>query len=163
MATAIRDEEPGDRSAVRAVVTAAFGQPAEADLVDRLRRNGDDAIALVAVDDGAVVGQALFSPMKAPFRTLALAPVAVTPPRQRQGIGRRLIRAGLERAARDGWQAVVVLGDPEYYRRFGFDPEPARGFTSPYAGPHLMILSLAGPLPATAGRLDHAPAFAALE
>lgn len=163
MATAIRDEESGDRSAVRTIVTAAFGQSAEADLVDRLRRDGDTAIALVATDGGTVVGHAVFSPMKAPFRSLALAPVAVIPSRQRQGIGRRLIRAGLERAARDGWEAVVVLGDPEYYRRFGFDPEPARGFASPYAGPHLLILPLGGPLPATSGRLVHAPAFAELE
>jgi putative acetyltransferase len=159
----IRDEGPADAPAVRAVVEAAFGRPLEADLIDRLRQDGDAAISLVAVDGGEVVGQVLFSGMAAPCPALALAPVSVAPHRQRSGVGTRLIRAGLDRAGEGGWRGVFVLGDPAYYRRFGFDPAVARGFASAYAGPHLMALALGGgDLPATGGRIDYAPAFAAL-
>jgi len=128
----IRDEGPADAPAVRAVVEAAFGRPLEADLIDRLRQDGDAAVPLVAVDGGEVVGHVLLSAMAAPFR--ALAPVSVAPHRQRSGVGTRLIRAGLDRAGDGGWRGVFVLGDPAYYRRFGFDPA-ARGFASAYAGP----------------------------
>jgi putative acetyltransferase len=100
--------------------------------------------------------------MSAPFRALALAPVTVVPERQDAGIGSRLIRAGLERATADGWQGVFVLGEPEYYGRFGFDAALAADFTSPYAGPYFMALTLNTELPATEGKIDHAPAFAAL-
>ena len=116
----------------------------------------------MAVDGGEVVGHALFSGLAAPFRALALAPVSVSPHRQRSGVGIRLIRAGLDRAKGRGWRGVFVLGDPACYRRFGFDPALARGFASAYAGPHLMALALGGDLPVTWGRIGHAPAFAAL-
>ena len=155
----IRDEKPTDRAAVRAISEAAFGGPEEADLVDRLRDDGDREVSLVAVDSDVVVGHVLFSRMDAPFRALGLAPVAVTPQRQRSGIDGRLIRAGLERVRSAGWQGVFVLGDPGYYRRFGFDSTLAGGFASPYAGPHLMALSLGPDLPARSGRIGYAPAF----
>lgn len=144
------------------MVVAAFPEPAEADLVDRLRADGDSVISLVAVDDGQVVGHILFSKLSAPFRALGLAPVSVLPDRQNAGIGSRLIRAGLERAAQDGWRGVFVLGEPEYYGRFGFGTEIAKGFASPYAGPYFMALGLGEELPATEGRISHAPAFATL-
>lgn len=158
----IRDAAPEDAAAVRTVVVAAFARPDEADLIDRLTADGDAAIALVAEDDAQIVGHILFSRVNAPFPALALAPVAVTPDRQRAGIGGTLIRAGLDRAARDGWGGVFVLGDPEYYGRFGFDAEAAREFDCPYAGPYLMALGLGGPMPARTGPLSYAPAFAAL-
>jgi putative acetyltransferase len=88
--------------------------------------------------------------------------VSVLPDRQGTGIGTRLIRAGLERAELGGWQGVFVLGEPDYYRRFGFEQALASGFASPYAGPYLMALALGGSLPATTGRVDYAPAFQAL-
>ena len=73
-----------------------------------------------------------------------------------------MIRWGLEQAERAGWQGVFVLGDPRFYRRFGFDPALDNGFTSPHAGPHLMALALGESLPAITGTIDDAPAFAAL-
>jgi putative acetyltransferase len=158
----VRPEEPADRPAVRAVVEAAFPTPAEAQLVDRLRSDGDAAISLVAVEDDIVVGHVMFSRMTAEFRALGLGPVAVVPTRQRFGTGSLLIRRGLARAGADGWAMVFVLGDPAYYRRFGFDPMLASGFASPYAGPHLMALGLTRPLPSLSGTIDYAPAFAAL-
>jgi putative acetyltransferase len=162
MALTIRLEAPADYSAIRDVVTAAFGRAVEADLVDRLRAEGDSVISLVAVESGRIVGHVLFSRMIAPFRALGMAPVSVVPDRQRSGIGSRLIRAGLDRAAQDEWQGIFVLGEPTFYRRFGFDPALARGFNSPYAGPYLMALALGGAMPAAEGRIEYAPAFAGL-
>jgi putative acetyltransferase len=158
----IREETAADHAAVRQVVTAACGRDAESDLIERLRSDGDAALSLVAADDKRIVGHILFSPMRAPFRALALAPVAVLPERQRQGIGTALIQAGLARATTAGWEGAFVLGDPAFYGRFGFETALAAAFQSPYAGPYLMARALAGPLSVRSGRIDHAPAFAAL-
>lgn len=155
----IRDETPLDRAAVHAVVAAAFGQPDEADLVVRLQEAGDAVVSLVAEDAGQVVGHVLLSRMEAPFRALALAPVAVAPARQNQGVGAALVRAALARAEADGWRGVFVLGDPAYYRRFGFDLGLAAGFESPFAGEHFMALALGADLPTRRGQLRHAAAF----
>lgn len=160
----IRDETPADIDAIRAVVTAAFPGPAEAWLVDRLREMGDLTYSLVAVDGDEVVGHVAFSPMMAPFRALGLGPIAVRPDRQRTGVGRRLIEDGLERATTASWQAVFLLGNPAFYEKFGFSVEMAAGFTTPYAGPHWMVRPLGSDdLPAMAGRVDYAPAFAELD
>ena len=158
----IRDEQPTDTAAIHKLITAAFAQATEAGLVDRLRADGDSVISLVAVERGKVVGHVQFSRMTAPFKALALAPVSVEPKLQKSGIGGRLIYEGLRRAAEEDWDAVFVLGDNAYYERFGFDPDLARGFASPYAGPHFMAIALHGDLSATKGRVDYAPAFAAL-
>ena len=162
MKPSIRDEAATDRGVVRKIVTAAFGRDDEARLVDRLRADGDAAISLVAVEEGRIVGHILFSPLAAPFRALALAPVSMLPERQRSGIGSALIRAGLARAQAGGWEGVFVLGEPAFYRRFGFDPALAEGFRSPYSGPYLMALALAGKLPAASGAIAYAPAFGGL-
>lgn len=158
----IRDEDTADRTAIRAVVTAAFQRESEADLVDWLREDRDSVISLVAQDGDAIAGHVLFSRMTAPFRALGLGPVAVLPERQRAGVGGALIRAGLERARKADWQGVFVLGDPVYYRRFGFTPDLAEGFSSPYAGPYLMAAALQGALPVASGEIAYAPAFARL-
>ena len=158
----VRDERPGDRGAIRDIVTAAFGRSDEADLLDGLRHDGDCVFSLAAFDGAAPVGHIALSRLAAPFRALAMAPVSVVPERQRRGIGSLLIEAALERAARARWQAVFVLGAPDFYRRFGFDPALARGFASPHAGPHLMARVLEAPLPVSTGRIDYAPAFARL-
>ena len=158
----VRKETPADISAIYRVVSEAFGQPDEADLVDRLRTAGDGVISLVAEAEGAVVGHVLLSRMSAPFPALGLAPLSVAPPRQRGGIGSRLVRAALDRARQEGWKGVFVLGEPDYYRRFDFDPSLASGFACDYAGPHLMALALDGGLPVGEGRIAYAPAFAAL-
>jgi putative acetyltransferase len=158
----VRDENPADFPATHAVVAAAFGRPEEAVLVERLRMEGDSVISLVAVERTELIGHAMFSRMEAPFRALGLAPVSVAPQRQEQGVGGALVRAGLARAREAGWQGVFVLGDPAYYRRFGFDVEAAAGFDSPYAGPYLMVRALGGALPIYTGRIAYAPAFAGL-
>lgn len=157
----IRDECARDWKAVYQAVASAFGQVAEAELITKLRAAGDGVIALVAEEDGQIVGHVLLSRMGAPFRALALAPVSVIPAKQRSGIGSALVNEAVVRARREGWAAIFVLGEPSYYERFGFARGAAAGFTSPYAGRHFMVLALA-PLPVTTGELRHAPAFRAL-
>ena len=159
----IRDEQPADRAAVHAVVTAAFGRHDEADLVDRLREDGSVVISLVSLNaDGIVTGHILMSRMEAPFTALGLAPLSVAPDQQRSGIGSLLVRAALQRAKDLGWQAGFVLGGPKYYGRFGFDAALASGFSSPYAGPYLMARALTGSLPVSAGAVAHPRPFASL-
>jgi putative acetyltransferase len=159
----IRDEEPADIPAIRKIVEEVFLQPAEANLVDRLRADGEAVISAVAVDAGQVVGHIMFSRMNAPFRALGLAPVAVRPSSQGTGIGCQLIRWGLDQAKANKWHCVFVLGDPKYYERFGFSVALARGFESPYAGEHFMALALNGALPATSGKVEYAAAFKMLD
>lgn len=157
----IREEQASDYGSLREIVEAAFARRDEANLVDRLRRDGDAVISLVAVEGHKPVGHVMFSRMAAPFRALGLAPLAVLPERQRNGIGGALVREGIERARSQGWKGIFVVGDPGYYSRFGFDPGLTAGFVSPYAGPYLMALALGSALPTTTGRICHAPAFAA--
>jgi len=159
----VRLETPADIAAIRIVEEIAFGQRDEAQLVDDLRATGDAVFSLVAEEEGIIAGHAMFSRMQAPFPALALGPIAVLPEYRRTGIASQLIREGIARSEAAGWAAIFVLGDPAFYRRFGFSVGKARGFTSPYAGPHLMALSLGGnELPADAGIIEHAPAFARL-
>lgn len=150
--------------AIRNVLVSAFPTALEADLVERLRQDGDLALSLAASSGGEVAGHVAFSPLTAPFRALGLGPVAVRPDKQRQGIGGRLIQTGLAHAEQAGWQAIFVLGDPGYYGRFGFSVAEARGFASPYAGPYFMVLALGRDgLPARSGDIGYAAAFRDLE
>ena len=108
----------------------------------QLREDGDDVYSLVAVEAARVIGHALFSKLVAPTGALALAPVAVAEDRRRRGVAAALIEAGLEKARKEGWAAVVVLGDPSYYPRFGFSQDAVQGISCQYAGPALMGLAL---------------------
>ncbi|HEY2446297.1 MAG TPA: N-acetyltransferase [Rhizomicrobium sp.] len=158
----IRVARSDDETAVASAVEEAFGRPNEARLVGQLRAGGDVVISLVAIADEKIVGHVMLSRMAAPFRALGLAPVSVVPDYQRHGIGHALIREGLKQAKEQGWDAVFVLGDRAYYERFGFRANLAKGFSSPYAGPHFMALSLRAALPSSSGRVEYAPAFASL-
>lgn len=159
----IRSETAADFPAIRSLIEEAFPSSAEAELVDRLRQNGSAVLSLVADLDGQLAGHVMFSRMEWPDGALGLAPVAVLMPWRRRGIAAGLIREGLLRAAAEGWSAVFVLGDPAYYNRFGFAASEAEGFTSPYAGPHLMALALReGALAERTGELRYPAAFAEL-
>jgi putative acetyltransferase len=134
----IRPESDADREAIRRVHRLAFGQDAEAALVDALRDGGHVRLSLVALRNGALVGHILFSELEILTRwgtmaALALAPMAVLPEYQRQGIGSALVRRGLELCRAAGHRAVIVVGHPEFYPRFGFSPALARGLQSPYS------------------------------
>jgi putative acetyltransferase len=163
MTLIIRDETKGDLAAIRTVHRLAFGGEGESRLVDALRSSGDAVLSLVAEREDRVVGHVLLSRLEAPMRALALAPVGVLPDHQRRGIGSALIRASLGRAQGEGWEAVFVVGEPAYYRRFGFGVEAARGYACTYAGDFFMIRALAhDPLPPT-GRIEYRAAFGDLE
>ncbi len=156
----IRNETIADIVNIAAVIERAFGRADEARLVERLRNDGDAAISLVATSGDAVVGHVLLSPMSAPFRALGLAPLSVLPQWQRRGIGSALVKSAVQRARAQEYRAIFVLGDPDYYGRFGFRTDLAVGFSSPYAGPHFMVLPLGGALPVVRGRVQYAAAFA---
>jgi putative acetyltransferase len=159
----LRDESSGDHEAIRRLHLTSFPGAGEADLVDRLRGDGDVVISLIAVEEDTLTGHVMLSKMAAPFPALGLGPVAVLPDWRRKGIAAALIQEGIKRASHDGWAGIFVLGDPSYYRRFGFESKHADGFESAYAGPHFMALPLNGKeLPLTSGHLDYARAFSAL-
>ena len=128
----IRRERPEETSAVRRVNEQAFGQRAEADLVDALRQRDELLISLVAIEDEQVVGHILFSPVTvqsdgASWDAMGLGPMAVLPEHQGKGIGSRLVEAGLEECRKARHKVVVVLGHPEFYPRFGFAPSKPLG------------------------------------
>jgi putative acetyltransferase len=163
---AVRPESGEDAGAIRAVHLAASQSSAEADLVARLREDGDSEISLVAEQAGELVGHVMLSRMSVTagsraFRALGLGPVGVLPGAQGSGVGSALIRSALSIAATLGEELVFVLGEPEYYSRFGFSAEAAAPFASPYAGPFFMAvpLSPSGSQP-VAGKADYA--FASL-
>src|SRR5687768_10718155 len=123
--TTIRAETAEDIPAVRRVNELAFRQPDEANLVDALRTTAHPHISLVAVRNRQVVGHIFFSPVTletvdSAFSILGLAPMAVLPENQRQGVGSQLVREGLKECQRIGCDVVVVVGHPEFYPRFGF-------------------------------------------
>ena len=124
----VRDEQPADLAAIRAVNDAAFDQPLEGRIVDALRAHGAARLSLVAEVDGRVVGHILFSPVaSAGAEGLGLGPMAVAPEQQRRGVGGALIEAALARLRDAGCPFVVVLGHHEYYTRFGFVPASRHG------------------------------------
>ena len=129
----IRPEQSGDIPEIRTLITAAFLGAAfsdgeEATIVDRLRENNALAVSLVAELDGTVVGHVAFSLVAIngiESNWFGLGPVAVRPDHQRQGIGTRLIEAGLDLIRSLDAAGCVVLGDPGYYSRFGFRADPS--------------------------------------
>ena len=163
----VRPEQAGDAGAVRAVLAGAFGGPAEADLVDRLRTSNDLVLALVAeMDDRGIVGHIGFPRLAvdAPSGStpaVGLAPLPVAVDQWNRGIGSALIGRGLAVLAERGEQLVFVVGDPAYYGRFGFDAAAAASFVSPYPGPHFMVLRLAQTAPSD-GIVRYPSAFADL-
>jgi putative acetyltransferase len=159
----IRIETSADLASIRSVEMEAFPTHAEADLVDRLREDRDSVLSLVAILDCEVIGHTMFSRMQAPRDSLGLGPVAVLSAHRRRGVAAALIREGMSRAKASGWAAIFVLGDPAYYGRFGFSPALAAGFTSPFAGPHLMGFELQSDcLKPRTGVLFYPRAFAGL-
>lgn len=143
----IREREPADDDAIRRLNDLAFDGPFESRLIDELREAFIDAVELVAVEDGVLVGHILFSALTTivdddAVPTLSLAPMCVHPARRRSGIGTALVEVGLELARLREWQAVVVLGHPDYYPRFGFSAELASGLDSPFGGDSFMALEL---------------------
>jgi putative acetyltransferase len=163
----ILPEAPNHLPGVRLVNELAFGRPDEADLVDVLREEARPFLSLVAVDEGErVVGHILFTPVTIEGAAdgrleLGLGPMAVLPAHQKQGIGSRLVAAGLDECRRVGAGLVVVLGHPEFYPRFGFLPASRLGLRCAWPVPDevFMALELQPSAPGAAGLVSYHPAF----
>lgn len=162
---AIRAERADDADAVREVNEQAFAGPLEARIVDALR-GISDSISLVATVDGRVVGHILFTPVSIDppprVRVAGLAPMAVRPEFQRLGVGAALVAAGLDACRSHGYSAVVVVGHPEYYPRFGFAPAHTRGlrYADDVPPEAFMVLEFEpGVLPSNGGVVLYRPEF----
>ena len=161
----IRPERPGDEAAIAEVIEAAFAlaehrDGTEAQIVSRLREDGALTLSLVAVDDGTIVGHVAFSPVTidgADLNWFGLGPVAVQPDQQGKGLGSSLIREGLDRLREIGAAGCVLVGEPDYYCRFGFHADERLLYPGlPQA--YFQALSFSGDLPA--GTVAYHSAFA---
>ena len=166
----IRPETPEDIDSIRYINEQAFGQKEEAEIVDRLRNRGVVTLSLVAVQGDQLAGHTLFSPVtieseRASFEAIALAPMAVLPTYQRQGIGSQMVLAGLKECRSLGHEIVIVLGHPDYYPRFGFVPAKPTGIDCEFDAPEeaWMILELReGALAGKRGIVRFQPEFNAV-
>ena len=165
----IRPENAGDRGAVDEVNRLAFGGDDEMRLVQALRRSTGfiPDLSLVAEKEGQVVGHILFSPIaietqQGEVAALSLAPMAVLPQLQRQGIGSELVRHGLEQCSRLEHRIVIVIGHPDFYPRFGFDSARAKGLESPFEVPDEAFMAVElfpGSLEGIDGTITYPPEF----
>ena len=166
----VREETPGDIAAIGEVHRVAFGGEDEATLVDLLRSTSCVLVSQVALVGDRIVGHILFSPLiietsEGERIAAALAPMAVLPEWQRRGAGSALVRAGLEACRNQGIDAVIVVGHPEYYPRFGFSSTLALDLQSSYSdlGDAWMALELRpGALAGVSGRVRYPAAFAGI-
>ena len=166
----IRAEEQQDRAAVHAVNASAFETSEEANLVDALREHARPLVSLIAEDKGAIVGHIMFSTVSLAghpsLKIMGLAPMAVAPKHQRKGIGSALVRAGLDQCAQLDFGAVVVLGHPAYYPRFGFLSSTRYGIGCEYDVPEeaFMVVELQdGFLRGASGKVKYDAAFGACQ
>ena len=167
LTTTIREEQSGDVAAIRRVILEAFDGPAEADLVERLRANEKFTLSLVAELDGQAVGHILFTRVNIEDadpcpRTLGLAPLAVLSEFQRKGIGSALMHSSLKRCREMGHDAIVVVGHPDYYPKFGFLPASRYGLHCEYDVPEDVFMALelrSGALQQTGGLVRYQPEF----
>jgi putative acetyltransferase len=165
----VRPEQPADYAAIADVSRAAFRQDNEARLIAALRKSAgfDPELSLVAVRDDVIVGHILFSRIlieseSSEVPALALAPMAVLPALQREGIGSQLVAEGLESCRRAGHRIVIVVGHPDYYPRFGFVPAGPLGLRAPFPVPSEAFMALelvAGALDGVHGTVRYPPPF----
>jgi putative acetyltransferase len=156
---------PDRYAAIAELNHTAFGSDAEGALITRLRDGGMVLVERVALDADGLVGHILFSRLNVEIdgrtvRSAALAPMAVRPDRHRQGIGSRLVQDGLANLRSVGCEAVIVLGHPGYYPRFGFSAALAAKLNAPFRGEAFMALALvSGALSGHAGSVTYPDAF----
>lgn len=160
----IRAEQPGDHATIAEVIARAFADvvysdQSEARIVAALRDAGALSLSLVAEDSAEIVGHIAFSAVTVDgesVRWFGLGPVSVRPDRQRRGIGDALVRHGLDALHTRDAAGCVVLGDPAYYRRFGFLNDSAMRYPG---GKAAYFMRLSFDTHAPAGQVDYHPAF----
>lgn len=164
----VRQEMPQDAAVITRINLAAFPGPAEARLIEALRQNDKITYSLVALINGRLVGHILFSPMEIvsstgeTFQALGLGPVAVLPDVQQQGVGSALCQTGLALCREAGHKAVLVLGHPTYYPRFGFKPAASFEISCAYDVPAEAFMALElqeGALDGVSGTAHYQPEF----
>lgn len=163
----LRRETAGDHAAIGELVGLAFdGRTNEPDLVDRLRRRATyrPAYSLVAEHEGRLVGHVMLSEAAlvttdGDVSVLVLAPLSVHPDAQGVGVGSALVRRVLELAGDEGEPCVVVLGDPAYYRRFGFAPAEPLGILPPPGVPAAAFSVSMRPRSSLRGTVQFPPVF----
>jgi putative acetyltransferase len=163
----IREEAPCDLVSIRSLHRLVFKGDYEAQLVDSLRLGGLYLVSLIALDENEVLtGHILFSQLSVEIdgrnvMAAALAPLSVKPNRQRRGIGSNLIEDGLNELRLKSIEAVIVLGHPNFYSRFGFSSDLMHNLASPFRGkPEFMGLELVpGALTGESGRVKYPRAF----
>lgn len=143
----IREEQPSDIEKIWEVNSEAFEMEAEANLVNALRSSGCTYVSLVAETENKIVGHILFTPVELSgnenkLKIMGLAPMAVLSQYQNKGIGSKLVKAGLEYCQSLDYDAVVVLGHPNYYPKFGFVPSVKYGIKSEYEVPDEVFMML---------------------
>ena len=144
----IRQEVKEDHKRVYEINKMAFGQENESKLIEKIRKgpNFVPELSLVAEKDNEIVGHILFSKIKivgeSEFETLALAPMAVIPKLQKQGIGGKLIKKGIEKAIELGFDSIIVLGHKDYYPKFGFQQASKWGIKSPFEVPDEAFMAI---------------------
>lgn len=162
----VREEQAGDAPAIHALTRAAFAKAArsdgnEHDIVDALRADGDLTLSLVATNmDEAIIGHIAFSPVEISDGTkgwYAAGPISVMPTRQRTGIGSQIAEAGLARMGEMGAAGIVLLGNPGYYSRFGFLPDP--DLVLPGVPPEYFQVQMLVDGPRPKGTVTYAPGF----
>lgn len=138
MSLITRTAEIDDKKSVRSIHEKAFGQPDEANLVEAVSCSDSfiKELSILAELDDQVVGHILYSSVKLDKypdkRILALAPVAVLPQYQHKGIGTKLIEVGNKKADELSFELITVLGEPDYYQRFGFRTSTEHGIKCPF-------------------------------
>jgi predicted N-acetyltransferase YhbS len=145
----IRSEANNDFQLIKHVNDLAFGQPNEGELIDKLRTNPAFVkdLSMVAEFENQIVGHILFFPIQifcenGTTETLALAPMSVLPEFQNKSIGSQLVIKGLEAAKKLGFKSVIVLGHPEFYPRFGFEPASRWKIKPPFEVPDEVFMAI---------------------
>ncbi len=159
----IRPETEQDLEGIQKVHDAAFERDEEGFLVNALRdaKKFTPEMSLVALEKNRIVGHILFSEIELKanerrVKAVALAPIAVHPRKQRKGIGKKLVRKGIDHIRELGYQGVLVYGDRRYFEQFGFSTDYTRKIQSVYSGLHFLGLEL------QKGSLDNLPEWEAV-